>query len=163
PIAIASVTQDGAILRTNPAFRALFEGAGDGEPSLPDLVHADSRDALRAALRQQPQPGDAPVTIELRIGPNGARRIRLFLSPAARPKEFIVYGIDVTAQHALEEQIAHSQKMQAMGQLAGGIAHDFNNVLTAIIGFSDLLLARFRRSDPAFQDVMNIKNSANRA
>ena len=56
-----------------------------------------------------------------------------------------------------------SQKMEAVGQLAGGIAHDFNNVLTAIIGFSDLLLANHRPSDPSFQDIMNIKQNANRA
>jgi two-component system, cell cycle sensor histidine kinase and response regulator CckA len=53
--------------------------------------------------------------------------------------------------------------MQAVGQLAGGMAHDFNNVLTAIIGFSDLLLARHRPTDPAFADIMNIKQNANRA
>jgi two-component system cell cycle sensor histidine kinase/response regulator CckA len=60
-------------------------------------------------------------------------------------------------------QLVQSQKMQAVGQLAGGMAHDFNNVLTAIIGFSDLLLARHRPTDPAFADIMNIKQNANRA
>jgi two-component system cell cycle sensor histidine kinase/response regulator CckA len=53
--------------------------------------------------------------------------------------------------------------MQAIGQLAGGIAHDFNNVLTAIIGYSDLLLANHRPTDPSFQDIMQIKQNANRA
>jgi two-component system cell cycle sensor histidine kinase/response regulator CckA len=53
--------------------------------------------------------------------------------------------------------------MEAIGNLAGGIAHDFNNVLTAIIGFSDLLLQTHRQTDPAYKDIMNIKSSANRA
>ncbi len=75
----------------------------------------------------------------------------------------IVNALDITEQRALEEQFAQSQKMQAVGQLAGGIAHDFNNVLTAIIGFSDLLLANHRPSDPSFPDIMNIKQNANRA
>ena len=71
--------------------------------------------------------------------------------------------MEITDQRALEDQFAKSQKMQAVGQLAGGIAHDFNNVLTAIIGFSDLLLSNHRPSDPSFQDIMNIKQNANRA
>src|SRR5690606_9948779 len=69
----------------------------------------------------------------------------------------IVYVVDTTEQKALENQMAQSQKMQAVGQLAGGIAHDFNNVLTAIIMASDLLLTNHRPSDPSFPDIMNIK------
>ena len=53
--------------------------------------------------------------------------------------------------------------MHAVGQLAGGVAHDFNNVLQAIIGYSDLLLANHRPTDPSFQDIMQIKQNANRA
>jgi signal transduction histidine kinase/DNA-binding NarL/FixJ family response regulator len=74
-----------------------------------------------------------------------------------------LYFIDVTEQKHLETQFAQSQKMQAVGQLAGGVAHDFNNLLTAMIGFCDLLLLRSRPGDPAFADIMQIKQNANRA
>jgi two-component system cell cycle sensor histidine kinase/response regulator CckA len=74
-----------------------------------------------------------------------------------------VFAVDKTENKTLEVQLAQSQKMQAVGQLASGIAHDFNNVLTPIIGFADLLLAKLRPTDPAFADIMNIKQNANRA
>jgi two-component system cell cycle sensor histidine kinase/response regulator CckA len=75
----------------------------------------------------------------------------------------MLHFIDVTEQKNLEVQFAQSQKMQAVGQLAGGVAHDFNNLLTAMIGFCDLLLIRFRPGDPSFADIMQIKQNANRA
>lgn len=46
---------------------------------------------------------------------------------------------DMTDYKRLEKQLVHAQKMEAVGQLAGGIAHDFNNILTAIIGYGNLL------------------------
>ena len=75
----------------------------------------------------------------------------------------ILYAVDATEQKALEAKFAQSHKMEAVGKLAGGVAHDFNNVLTAIIGFSDLLLQTHRPTDPAYRDIMNIKSSAHRA
>ncbi len=76
---------------------------------------------------------------------------------------FIIYIVDISKQKTLESQFAQAQKMQAIGQFAGGVAHDFNNLLTAIIGFTDLLLQRHGIGDPAFADLIQIKQNANRA
>ena len=62
-----------------------------------------------------------------------------------------------------EEQLRQAQKMEAVGRLAGGIAHDFNNVLTAIFGYTDLLIEQFRVDDPRRSDVVEIRRSAERA
>jgi two-component system cell cycle sensor histidine kinase/response regulator CckA len=53
--------------------------------------------------------------------------------------------------------------MESVGQLAGGIAHDFNNVLSAIMMATDFLLNAHKPTDPSFQDIMQIKQNANRA
>lgn len=76
---------------------------------------------------------------------------------------YLAMLFDNKEKTTLKEQIFQAQKMQAVGQLAGGIAHDFNNILTAITGFSDLLLSRHNPGDKDFIDLMQIKQNSNRA
>jgi PAS domain S-box-containing protein len=61
---------------------------------------------------------------------------------------FIAIKEDVTERKQLEGQLRHSQKMDAIGQLAGGIAHDFNNILTAIIGYASIMLLKLPDESP---------------
>ena len=63
----------------------------------------------------------------------------------------------------LEEQLRHSQKMEAVGRLAGGIAHDFNNLLTAIIGYSEIVLHGLDPKDDRRGDAEEIGRAAMRA
>jgi PAS domain S-box-containing protein len=70
---------------------------------------------------------------------------------------------DITEQRNLEEQFLKSQKMEAIARLTGGIAHDFNNVLTAILGYSELLANRLENDEELHPHVQEIVNAADRA
>lgn len=70
---------------------------------------------------------------------------------------------DITSQRKLEGQLRHAQKMEAIGTLTGGIAHDFNNVLTAIIGYANLLQMKIDRADPMLHYVKQMLAAADRA
>ncbi len=174
PMAIAALDKNGKVLRTNGPFHKLFAGlfdhdAVDRHLALESVVHERDRAAFRKAL-------SAAVARQADISPidsampnDDGRHLRFYFNTTADDasgddgEAAFVYAVETTEQKAFEAQIAQSQKMQAVGQLAGGIAHDFNNVLTAIIMSSDLLLTNHRASDPSFPDIMNIKQNANRA
>lgn len=70
---------------------------------------------------------------------------------------------DITEQKRLEAQLQQAQKMEAIGTLAGGIAHDFNNILSAILGYSELMLADLP-PDASFKNKLEaIHSSGERA
>ncbi|MBS9475689.1 cell cycle histidine kinase CckA [Ancylobacter radicis] len=168
PIAIATVDSEGRIARANAMFARLFGGreAARGR-RLVEVIGETSRVTFESVIEAAVKGHTPPSPLDIAAERDGGRSVRFYVAPveddAAGGEAAIVYAIDTTEQRTLEAQFAQSQKMQAVGQLAGGVAHDFNNVLTAIIGYSDLLLANSRPTDPSFQDVMQIKQNANRA
>ncbi|MDI6026808.1 response regulator [Corticibacterium sp. UT-5YL-CI-8] len=175
PMAIAGVDQNGRIVRTNAPFLSLFSSVVDRDTvdrkvRLDTVIHERDRAAFASALEKAHQKQASISPIDTVLPDNEERHMRFYVNAVADGSDgdgaeeaAIVYAVETTEQKALENQMAQSQKMQAVGQLAGGIAHDFNNVLTAIIMASDLLLANHRPSDPSFPDIMNIKQNANRA
>ncbi len=170
PIAVVKLDAFSAIIEANSAFHKLTQNtllnqlpiAITGLVSEPQQEEA-KKIFLRASQGQIP--GD-PAILTLHLPNQAEVVVAVYFSMVARVSEghrIILHLIDITEQKNLELRFAHSQKMQAVGQLAGGVAHDFNNLLTAIIGFCDLLLMRHPAGDQSFADIMQIKQNANRA
>jgi two-component system cell cycle sensor histidine kinase/response regulator CckA len=172
PMAIATVDSEGRIADSNGRFARLFhpvfKGDATGERSILAVVAERDRPALEAAIRRagEGQGEIAPVDAAL-AGP-GERFASFFVTAiedeAEREREAaIVYALETTAQRTLENQVNQQQKMETIGRLAGNIAHDFNNLLGAIMMATDFLLNAHKPTDPSFQDIMQIKQNANRA
>jgi two-component system cell cycle sensor histidine kinase/response regulator CckA len=80
-------------------------------------------------------------------------------------KGLLMQGVlyDITEHKRLEDQLRHSHKMEAVGQLAGGVAHDFNNLLMVIQAHNENLRDRLNANDPSHKDVEEIQNAVIRA
>ncbi len=64
---------------------------------------------------------------------------------------------------SLEEQLRQAQKMEAVGRLAGGVAHDFNNILTAILGYSQMIQGQLGAGHELLREVCEVEKAAQRA
>ncbi|HEX04499.1 MAG TPA: PAS domain S-box protein, partial [Bacteroidetes bacterium] len=69
---------------------------------------------------------------------------------------------DISEQKSLEDQLRQAQKIESIGHLAGGIAHDFNNLLTPIIGNTELAMIKMEPSNPLYEDLHEINETATR-
>ncbi|MGA7828624.1 MAG: ATP-binding protein [Geobacteraceae bacterium] len=82
---------------------------------------------------------------------------------SGRVEGVALIGEDITERRNLENQLRQAQKMESIGTLAGGIAHDFNNILTAIIGYGQLLERKVQDEPHLLQNVLPILTAADRA
>jgi two-component system cell cycle sensor histidine kinase/response regulator CckA len=173
PMAIATVDRGGGIVRTNPLFVRLFHdvlsgqtGEGRGR-SISAVVAERDRAALEAAIAEAASGKSDIAPVDATLAASGERFGRFYVTAVEEQERdqeaAIVYTLETTAQRELENKVTQQQKMELVGQLAGGIAHDFNNVLSAIIMATDFLLNAHKPTDPSFQDIMQIKQNANRA
>jgi len=170
PMAIATVDRAGGVLRANARYAKLAQDLspeGAAGSSIFRAVSERDRKLLIAAINQAAKgQGDIPP-VEVLLDGAKERWGQFFVTAVEEDEReteaAIVYMLETTARRTLENQINQSQKMDMVGQLAGGIAHDFNNVLSAIMMATDFLLNAHKPTDPSFQDIMQIKQNANRA
>jgi two-component system cell cycle sensor histidine kinase/response regulator CckA len=146
----------GEILEVNEAWASIAGEAPKPHATLGPLITDQSR---------------ADAAERLAAGSVGPFEV----TPAARPHSIshlyvgrrsgrcVAYLVDVTEQKQMQAQLAQSNKMQAIGQLAGGVAHDFNNLLTAILMNLSELETRHPLGDPSFEGLARIRENALRA
>ncbi len=170
PECLKIVDSDGSLLDMNPAGLRMLEAdslaTAQSRPLL-EFVAPDHREAFLALARRVFAGGSGSLRFEL-VGLAGTRRwlethavpLRFEHSPAIR-----MLGItrDVTEERRLEQQYLQAQKLESVGRLAGGIAHDFNNVLTAILGYTELLERQLQDSPRCLEEVREIRRAGQRA
>ena len=170
----ALVSPDGRFLQVNPALCELF-GYTEEEllaVSFQELTHPEDLDAdldlVRQMLAGEIQTYHLDKRYVHRLGHTLWARLSVSLvrDAGGAPLHFVSQIQDIGQQRQAEElaeQLRHSQKLDAIGRLAGGVAHDFNNMLTAIRGYSELLLGGLDEGDPLRRYAVQISRAAEQA
>jgi PAS domain S-box-containing protein len=177
PIPVFYKNISGNYLGCNTAFETMVgrprgEIIGKNVYDLAPKERADEHHAADAALLREPG-----VRTYETIGTFSDGEIRyLILTKATffdadnRIAGTVGAIIDITSRrkaeeerNAFETQLHQAQKMEAIGQLAGGIAHDFNNILTAILGYTDIVRSRMGKTSPSREYLDVVMAAAERA
>jgi len=131
-------------------------------------IHIDDREIALAAEKRFQETHEL-FQAEYRMFARDGRilwfRDEAVMLQATEDQGLLMQGVlyDITAHKRLEEELRHSQKMEAVGQLAGGVAHDFNNLLMLIQAHNERLRHRLEPQDPAHQDALEIERAVTRA
>ncbi len=164
--ALIIVASTGRVTYHSPAFDRIFEVEA-GAPAGRDLfaiVPPDEHAAVRRLL-SAPQAGSIGAVI-VRTRAEPPAWVELVASDHTGDPDIagVVLNVrDVTERRRLQTRLSQAEKLEAVGRLAGGIAHDFNNMLTAIIGYTDLVEQSVTEGTPDVEDVREIRRASLRA
>lgn len=166
PLGLALVERDGRFLFANEAFARVIGVSAEELPPYPgDLVIAEDKAAVADTIRRYAsgQPLASDIAVRFKDAPEEVIALSIAGVRGLGDAAVLIGLKDNSEETKLKRQVAQQSKMQAVGQLAGGVAHDFNNILTAIIGYCDLMLLRHEAGDSDYDDIMQIRNNSNRA
>jgi hypothetical protein len=154
--AILAVDREGCILLANPRTEEMF-GYSRGELAgarIGLLLPEESRsrhDLHTAGYFESPNVRPMGMGLDLagrrKDGSVFPVEVSLSYVKAGGQLLAIAFVTDITPRKALEEQLMHAQKMEAIGRLAGGVAHDFNNMLTITSGYARMIVDALSPAD----------------
>ena len=131
------------------------------------VVHPEFREMVRERARSRLSDGPVIPQYEIKIiRKDGAERwVFMTATCFVYEGQNAVIGtiIDITERKALEGRLRYSQKMEAIGKVAGGVAHDFNNIITAIMGYANILAMNAGKNDAQRNLLDKILASTERA
>jgi PAS domain S-box-containing protein len=135
--------------------------------SLPSILHPQDAPHATALLEQMRTGGARAGAMRWRVRHRDGSWIpveTVATSMLANPavEGIVLNSRDVSERVALETQLLHAQKMDAVGRLAGGIAHDFNNLLTAIRMTASVAIDELPAGSPLADELREIERSVDR-
>lgn len=143
-----------------PLWNNIHEGDREWVRESLGLLRKKGADSTHFECRMIPPDPGAPIWFEVL-----ATRIQIKGEDAV-----LIHGLNITVRkrerqerRKLEEKLSRAQKMEVVGALAGGVAHDLNNILSALVGFPDLLLFDMARDDPRRKPIETIRKSGLKA
>lgn len=154
PNPVLEFTADGTLCYFNQAAKELSMSFGRENPR--DILPPEAAEFVRACLETK----QSRQRVEVNIAD---RTISWSFYPILESQTVHAYGVDITERLNLESQMRHLQKMEAVGRLAGGVAHDFNNILTAILGYSSMLLLEKNLEPGVVEQLQEISRAAEKA
>lgn len=164
---------DGCLKQINPAWEKVLGRPAQELFSRPfmDFVHPDDQEAtIQEIAKQKSGETVSEFKNRYRCKDGSYKSIEWRATAAQSDGTIYAVGRDITDRNKVEEekekleaQLRQSHKMEAVGVMAGGIAHDFNNILSAVVGYAELLKDEVPRDSQARKDVDQILVSSERA